>query len=278
MPYSAEISRNNPACIVLLVDQSASMAGVIGGGGGESKADSVARSINQLLSELSIRCTKEDGVRDYFHIAAIGYGGEVGPALGGPLAGRDIVGISEIADNPLRIEELIVKFPDEDGKMIDRPKVEPVWLEPAAAGGTPMTSAFTYAEQIVSQWTETYPGGFPPIVLNLTDGESTDGDPTAAAAAIRAKASSDGAALLLNLHVSSTDGKPLTFPDSDDQLPDSYSKSLFAISSPLPSQMYAQAAALGYRVSDMSRGFVYNADIQSLTKFLDIGTRTADFR
>jgi hypothetical protein len=277
MPYTAEISRIDPACIVLLVDQSGSMAERIGGDTAQSKAESVARSINHLLAELAIRCTKDTGVRNYFHVAVIGYGQSVGSALGGVLAGRELAGISEIAENPSRIEQLIVKI-DEGGRFIEVPRSAPVWLEPVSEGATPMTAAFEVACRIAEHWILEHPAGFPPIVLNLTDGVSTDGEPTRAAAALRALASSDGAVLLLNLHISSTSVKPVTFPDTDAFLPDAYSKMLFGISSVLPPTMRTEAEFSGYTVSEMTRGFVYNAEVQSLVEFLNIGTRTADFR
>jgi hypothetical protein len=277
MPYTAEISRSDPACIVLLVDQSGSMAEPIGGDTAQSKAESVARSINHLLAELAIRCTKDTGVRNYFRVAVIGYGQSVGTALGGVLVGEELVGISEIADNPSRIDQFVVKV-EEGGRLIDAPRSAPVWLEPVSEGATPMTAAFEVARRIVEHWIGEHPAGFPPIVLNLTDGASTDGEPTNAAAALRGLASSDGAVLLLNLHVSSTSAKPVTFPDTDASLPDAYSRMLFGISSVLPPTMRTEAEAFGYKVSEMTRGFVYNAKIQSLVEFLNIGTRTADFR
>jgi hypothetical protein len=72
--YSAEISRANPTCFVLMIDQSASMQDPLGGGSGRRKCEEVADAVNRLLSELAIKCAKEEGVRDYFHVAVIGYG------------------------------------------------------------------------------------------------------------------------------------------------------------------------------------------------------------
>jgi Mg-chelatase subunit ChlD len=51
-------------------------------------------------------------------------------------------------------------------------------MEPVARNGTPMCRALSYAGQLVSRWLAEHPGCFPPIVLNLTDGEANDGDPT----------------------------------------------------------------------------------------------------
>ncbi|MDI2132156.1 vWA domain-containing protein [Yinghuangia seranimata] len=279
MVYTAEISRTNPTCFIFLVDQSASMVDPIGGEVKQRKADVVADAINRLLTELSVKCAKEEGVRDYFHIAVIGYGHtSVGSVFGGALAGRDLVPISEVADNPARIDERVKKVPDGAGGLVETSVTFPLWLEPVANGGTPMVRALSYADNLVAGWVEQHPDGFPPIVLNLTDGESTDGDPSAAAAALAARASSDGTALLYNSHVSDTGGSPTTFPDSDADLPDAYARQLFAMSSVLPSGVRSYAATQGYRMSDATRGFVYNADIVSIVDFLDIGTRATELR
>src|SRR5919205_1040834 len=106
MSYSAEISRVNPSCFLFLIDRSGSMSDPFGGGGGgKSKAEGVADAINRLLQNLVIKCAKSEGVRDYYEVGVLGYGDQVGPAFGGALAGRELVPISEIADNPERVEE-----------------------------------------------------------------------------------------------------------------------------------------------------------------------------
>ncbi|MGW6522592.1 MULTISPECIES: vWA domain-containing protein [unclassified Streptomyces] len=278
MVYTAEISRTNPACIIFLVDRSRSMASAIGGDIPQPKSEVVADAINRLLYELTIKCAKESGVRDYFEVAVIGYGQSVGSAFSGKLADRDLVPLSQIADNPARVDQRIKRVPDGAGGLVDSAASFPVWLEPVADGGTPMNRALQYANSLVASWVEGHPGGFPPIVLNLTDGESTDGDPADSGTAICTHTTADGAALLFNLHVSAAGGQPVTFPQSDAALPDSHSRLLFAMSSQLPGHMRSYATSLGHRVSDETRGFVYNADISAVVQFLDIGTRSTDLR
>ena len=278
MTYSAEISRVNPTCFVFLIDQSASMNDPIGGEVPQRKAEAVADAVNRLLTELSVKCAKEEGVRDYFHVAVIGYGQAVGSAFTGDLAGRDLVPLSEVAEHPGRLEERVKKVPDGAGGLVDTTTKFPVWLDPTANGGTPMCRALGYAQSLVEKWLAEHPGCFPPIVLNLTDGQSTDGDPSDAASAIQTQASADGAALVFNLHVSEAGASAITFPDSDATLPDSYSRALFAMSSRLPPHMRSYATEQGFHTSDATRGFVYNADITSVVQFLDIGTRATDLR
>jgi len=100
MPYSAEISRKNPTCFLFLIDQSGSMNDPFGTGESKKrKADGVADAINNMLRELGIRCAKDEGIRDYFHVGVIGYGSHVGPAFGGSLRGKDLVFISQVAES-----------------------------------------------------------------------------------------------------------------------------------------------------------------------------------
>ncbi|MDX2546078.1 VWA domain-containing protein [Streptomyces sp. WI04-05B] len=280
MPYTAEISRTNPGCFIFLVDQSASMSDPMASGETtQPRAEVVSNAINRLLTELSVKCAKEEGVRDYFHVAVIGYGHQhVGSAYQGVLAGRDLVPLGEVANNPARVESRTKKVPDGAGGLVETSVQFPVWMDPVTNGGTPMTRALDYADKLVSNWVDAHPSGFPPIVLNLTDGESTDGDPTSAAIGLASHATADGPVLLFNLHVSGSGGAPITFPDNEEQLPDTYAKLLFQMSSVLPSHMRSYAASQGHHVSESTRGFVYNADIVSIVEFLDIGTRATELR
>lgn len=278
MPYTAEISRANPTCFIFLIDQSASMSDPIGPEVGSQKADSVADALNRLLAELSVKCAKEEGVRDYFHVGVIGYGRHVGSAFTGSLTGRDLVPLSQVADSPARLEERTKKTPDGAGGLVDAPASFPIWIDAMADGGTPMCRALNVADAMVKDWLGDHPSCFPPIVLNLTDGEANDGDPTMAAANITGQASADGSVLLFNLHVSSTSRSPITFPDSDELLSDAYARTLFSMSSPLPPHMRSYARELGLSSGEAPRGFVYNADVMSVIQFLDIGTRATELR
>jgi hypothetical protein len=279
MAYTAEISRANPTCFVFLIDQSGSMQDAIGGGeASQRKCDVVADALNRLLSELVIKCAKEEGVRDYFHVGVIGYGATVGPALGGPLAGRELVPLSEVAASPASLETRSKKIPDGAGGLVDQEVKFPIWVSPVGNGGTPMCQAIARAQSIIAEWLNDHPGCFPPVALNLTDGESTDGDPSLPAENLRTLASADGNVLLFNLHVSSGRTEPVSFPDSDAGLPNTYAKTLFNMSSLLPEHMRAYAQQQGYAVSEGTGGFVFNANIAAVIQFLDIGTRASDLR
>lgn len=279
MPYTAEISRANPSCFLFLIDQSGSMQDPLGGGEStKKKADAVADAINRLLQNLVIKCAKSEGVRDYYNVGVIGYGSRVGPAFIGALAGKELVPISEIANMPARIEERTKKTDDGAGGLVDQTIKFPIWFDAVADGGTPMCNAMTRAHSILSTWLNQYPDCFPPIVIHITDGESTDGDPTSAANDIKNLTSTDGNVLLFNVHLSSENASPIQFPDSEVGLPNQYAQMLFRISSTLPNYMRSFAQQEGFSVSDGTRGFVFNAEIVALIKFLDIGTRPSNLR
>lgn len=279
MPYSAEISRANPSCFLFLIDQSGSMADPFGAGeSNRRKADGVADAINRLLQNLVIKCAKEEGVRDYYHVGVIGYGAHVGSAFAGSLAGRELVPISEIANMPARVEERTRRVDDGVGGLVDQTIRFPVWFDPVANGGTPMCQALAQAQSMLERWLAQHPDCFPPILINITDGEATDGDPSGAADTIRNLRTNDGEVLLFNLHLSSQRTAPIEFPDTEVGLPDQFAQLLFRISSPLPAYMRSIAQQEGYRVSEGTRGFVFNADIVAVIRFLDIGTRPSNLR
>lgn len=277
MAYQAEISRSNPSMFLFLIDQSGSMEDKFGGGGGR-KDQAVADAINRLLQNLAIKCAKSEGVRDYYHVGVLGYGANVGPAFGGSLAGKDLVPISTIADSPVEIEERTKKVEDGAGGLVEQKIRFPIWFKPVANGGTPMVQVLTKAQKIVEQWVTQHPNGFPPIVINITDGETTDGDPLKASEQVRALKTSDGNVLLFNVHVSSIEGSKFEFPNTESELPDQFAKLLFKMSSDLPDHIRTAAEQEGYRVTAQSRGFVFNADIVSVIRFLDIGTRPSNLR
>src|SRR5438270_243668 len=71
----------------------------------------------------------------------------------------------------------------------------PVWFEPLASGSTPMCQALREARACIVDFISRTPRCFPPIILHLTDGEATDGDPEPDAEELRSLSTSDGPVL-----------------------------------------------------------------------------------
>ena len=135
-----------------------------------------------------------------------------------------------------------------------------------------MCRALGLARQILEDWLAQHPRGFPPTVLHLTDGESSDGDPTETGQEIMSLATDDGQVLLFNCHVSSRRSYKVEYPADDSVLSDGFARTLFGISSTLPENFRGAAQQIGVNVVENSRGFVFNADPSSVVQFYEIGT------
>jgi hypothetical protein len=275
MPYSAQISRNNPTALVFLLDQSSSMLEAFGGQPDKTKAAGVADALNRLLQNLVLKCAKADGVRDFFQVAMFSYGGRVSSAFGGTLAGKDLVPISELAHHPLRVEVRTRKVDDGAGGLVEEKFKFPVWFEAHPAGRTPMCEALRKAKECMQSFLASHPNCYPPLVVNITDGQPSDGDPRDAAQELRNLTSSDGNVLLFNAHLSDKQNRPIEFPQDETGFPDNFARLLFRMSSELPPKLIEAAQASRYVVGPKSRGFVFNADLVAVIRFLDIGTRVA---
>lgn len=280
MGYSAEISRGNPTCFLFLIDQSGSMADRFGlGEATMSKAEGAATAINRLLQELVLTCAKEEGIRDYFHLGVIGYGNSVASGFAGSLAGRDLVPISEVGNNPARVEDRVKKMDDGAGGIIDKKVRFPIWFDPVSNGGTPMCQTFQKAEGILQGWLAAHPTCFPPVVFHITDGESTDGDPRERMAAVTRLSSSDGNVLLFNLSLSSNpQARSITFPNAVAGLPDEFARMLFETASQLTPFMCTVANQHGFGVAEGARAFILNAEPVHVAQAFDIGTRPSNLR
>jgi hypothetical protein len=275
--YGAEISRYSPACFLFVIDQSGSMDEKLEGG--LTKSQFVADVLNKTLYQLVIRCTRSDGVRDYFDVGVIAYGGSgVASAFSGPLASQFLHPLSAIEANPLRVEERTKRVPDGAGGLVEQAVKFPVWFDPKELGGTPMCAALRTTAEVLVEWCDGHPSSYPPTVIHVTDGQSTDGDPEEIARNLRQIATDDGEVLLFNLHIDVGSADSIIFPSSETILPDDNSRLLFRMSSPFPKHLIDAARERGYdAVTSESRFFGYKAGIEGIVDFFDIGTRAGQF-
>ena len=101
MPYSREISRDNKACILFLLDQSYSMVEPLGQSQ-KRKCDELASAVNGWLLNMAIRASGDAGIRDWMDVGVIGYRTDqsanpiIQPILQGTLANRPLVSITDI--------------------------------------------------------------------------------------------------------------------------------------------------------------------------------------
>lgn len=282
--YTKLMSAKDPGCIVLLIDQSASMLEEVGGDASKQKATECALAVNAVLRETALACQKGEIFSPRCYIGLIGYGGHgVRSAFGGALAGKDLVLISEVAPAPARVSTVRKKVADGAGGLVETDVPFPVWVEPEADGGTPMAEALQLATQWIGLWSQQHTTSFPPVVINITDGEPNDWsggaqDTRAAAEALRAVETQDGKALLLNAHISKHRARPLLLPANESDVPNDFARLLFSMSSVLPDSTRSSAEEQGFPTTPASRGFVFNADVETLIRILTFGSNPTGAR
>lgn len=279
MPYQADISRVNPGLFLFLIDQSGSMADALPDlMGGKRKSQFLADALNRILYNLTIRCAKSEGVRDYFEVGILGFGNRINYLLQGTSDSDPLLAISRMAEAPLRVENRLRKIDDGTGGIVEQAVKFPVWVDPHAENETRLVSCLNEAERIARAWADRHPQSFPPVIMVFTDGEATDGNPRDAYQKLGQVATADGNAVVFNVHISSNPAQPVSFPSAELQAPDEYSHLLFETSSQMPPFMRLHAQELGFARSAEPRCYVFNADSSMIVSALEIGTRPAPLR
>src|SRR4030088_2884380 len=224
MSYQAEISRASPTAILMVLDQSASMNHRLKSG--QSKAAFLADVLNKTLYTIITNCSKADGVRDYFHVGVVAYGGEdARNGFQGALDGDALHAIYRPAHGPLPGEARSKQDAGVNGEVVEQSVRFPIWFEPRSHGKTAMCAGLNAATEVVRQWCGAHRSAFPPTVLHVTDGHPSDGNPEPIADRLKSLATDDGGCLLFNLHVDAGDGEPLIFPNDERVIQDRFGKS-----------------------------------------------------
>jgi hypothetical protein len=259
LKYRAPVSRANPTLVLFLLDMSGSMEETFQGR--VTKAEFLARSVDRTLEELVVRCRKADGIWDYFQVGCWGFGDEQVWSL---LPGEEkILPISQLAQVPRSITKDAEGLP------------HPSWVLPKAEGNTPLRAAFREACVLVGDWCDRHYGSYPPTVILITDGRSTDGIPDKEAEILKQLHTSDGEALLFCLHIATDSKGEILFPSSPPDRLDDYGRFLFQISSPMPLHIRQQAVRFGYSIKEGSRFFAYGSGPERVAHFFDLGTQPA---
>jgi hypothetical protein len=255
------------------------MSGSFGGAINTRKHEECAKAANRILYETVSKCTvdleEETIIKNRCNISVIGYGEQVKSAFDG-LFDTPWVTPEDLTTACLRVEKIKTQVDNGDGGLEEVESEYPVWFDPYAMGSTPMAKAFDLSYSLTSQWVKDHPDSFPPIVINITDGEPDDKqEAQTSASKLRSVKTSDGETLLFNIHISSNNAPEVILPSDVSELPpgDSYAQFLFHLSSPLPEKMLGRASMSGYSVRSGARGFVYNAKPETLIEVLEIGTQ-----
>jgi hypothetical protein len=271
---SAPVSSDNPLCIVILVDQSTSMAGQQAGTG-EKKSVVVTNVVNDFLQQLVQASTTARGsfpYKNYFDVAVFGYGpgGGVTVLLNQEDGSPNQLGLFSIAEIASRYTPV-----ERNGRKRQQR------FTARSTGPTVMRGAFERAATAIDAWIVKHGGrgeAFAPVVLNVTDGGFADTeDPTPVVRAIQEKRLvNNRSPVVFNFHIYEREGKTVKWSTIEDakSFKDRRMQQLFNISSPLPEWMLIAAQRNGYRgVKVGSHGYVFNGDAHSLIEFFNVGTQ-----
>ena len=120
--YNAEIRRNQPTAILILLDQSGSMSG--------EKAQFCSNILNNTLNEIINLSIREDGVRDYIDVGIIAYGASNQSEF---LLKEGFMSLSELDTKVIRTEQQIHKKIIK-GVEKEESKTIKIWLEAKKKG------------------------------------------------------------------------------------------------------------------------------------------------
>lgn len=274
--YKNPITRLHPTAFIVLIDRSGSMAERIVFAGEEMpKSRAVALAANSFIDELLHRARRENGVYDYYDIAVLGYSGDGVESLLSPAG--EFVKPSRLAARKVRRERLTRERRLPDGRSVLAVIEQNMWMEAKAAGVTPMKAAFCDALSLLEGWCRKKANAqsYPPVVLNITDGEASDAgddDIRALAARIRETGTADGNTLLINIHLGRGDS-PVVFPTCCADLPEHrYARLLYDISSEMPAGYYDSIASMKPGEAGPFRGMSFNCPLGSLVAMMNIGS------
>jgi hypothetical protein len=155
---------------------------------------------------------------------------------------------------------------DETGQTFEITVPFPIWVKPKAKGDAPMCTALYWAREIAEQWVAEHPNNYPPIVINITSGIPSDGDFIKPAHQVHQVGTTNGQTLLYNFYIAESNESPVTYPASEQELPnDYYANQLFSISSVIPeTSRNLLQSFIGKLVPKAARGLVFNGDASSL--------------
>jgi uncharacterized protein YegL len=279
MPYQKQVGTPHPGLFIILIDQSGSMNAPFEDG--KSRAEVAATAVNRCIQSLLLKCKVMETTKDRCYVVVIGYGAPtVNPKAAGQSAYLIVGGkISEVEKQMIRTDVVKrkAKVSDGAGGLMDGEKVTnlDIWVEPYVEGSTPMDEAFKMAEDFASKWVLEHPDNFPPIVLNVTDGEPNDPDAAEkAACALKNVATSDGNLLLFTAHISGNGKGTTIMPDSEAALSGSFEKLMFRFSSEIPASMVRLAKEAGFEDAKQGlRALVINGQASEMIQMIDFGSR-----
>jgi len=265
--------------VIFLIDESAAMDARVAGGT-KSKAESIATGLNSLLNQLTAGPAVDVAVVGY---RSLGAGQEdIGTRWGGPLAGREFVSTSQLADSPMAIENRVRRIPGAGGVGVAREETVrfPVWYAPKLAGAASRTRALEYCRGLLARWLSAAAASpKPPLILSFVGEFPQEEGLWEALKQVRELATPGGQTSVFHAHLgSSARVPPILYPSGDAHLPPGPIRNLFQACSVLPEPLTGSLKQFGVTLNVGARGLVYNAKMVDLIRFLSLVKAYAQYR
>lgn len=279
--YKQEITRRHRTAFIIAIDQSQSMMRMVSFHGRMiSKAAAVAYISDNIINELILRAHRDDGIRDYYDIAVLGYSDdEVYPLIDEK---RMFIPVTEFCNYKHHITKIGVDYTLPNGKKSLRIEEWPLWIKANAHGNTPMYEAMLQIRDMVAEWCNRPQNAdsFPPIVFNITDGECSDcthQELLAVSESIKNLGTNDGNVLLINIHMANDDcSHAVIFPSDYEIDKDSHRMRLLADCSSIMPEAFNELirSQRGTLAIPPFHAMSYNASLTELITILNIGSRS----
>tara|TARA_Y100000590_G_scaffold105079_1_gene119556 strand:- start:830 stop:1684 length:855 start_codon:yes stop_codon:yes gene_type:complete len=281
--YDNRYTRSHPGLQIALLDYSYSMIDPIvqatDGSEALTKIDAAAWIIDHWLYELVEACGGgESGeFKQYLDLAVLKFDDKIS-------SGFNSIPIGEL---PTTVEKVNAagKFEETNVTRDGQSDTLLKWIDTdkELGGQTKMCAALQSAEDMIKNWIPNKEESFPPVVLNVTDGQANDCGPDELIKLcdrIKAEKTDNGNALLGCLHVTSEEINPILFPTSEqyvrENCKDPFAILLFHMASTIPDELVERAKKYGLPVENGSKFFIYGSNFANAGKFFRFGTNPTD--
>lgn len=277
------VTRSCPVLLVYTIDMSGStVENLFYNGRNCQKCEVISQLVNLNISEIIDKCVSGEEYRDYFHIVILGYNGDGVISLlkqyctkGREYATVNDLVMAEIAPVTYHSHMVI------DGVNHEVTRLSRKYVNVTPFHTTPMRKALFEAYRIGSNWSkEMGSSSIPPIFINITDGDASDGsddDLIELSRKIKSISTNKGTALFVNIHIATTDTDThIIFPRNPKVLKDiKFANLLYEMSSELSesiSQMMSKETQAEWYEGDRLRAVSYNTSMSQLFNILQIGS------
>ena len=273
-----EVTTAKPWLLVLMVDESHSMQ-ADWGGTKRRMSDIVEQAVNQLLYDMALNYNTssgldEDSVSDRIHLRLLVYSGDGDVYDPIPMSNGSSYMRATGDEGWVQNYSDVHPYPSSKGDV-----EVPRWLQLDPHGRTPMLAAFRIARRAVEQHIEEYPDSFPPVVLNISDGEPTDcGKPIdwelllSECDSIRSLGAGENQPIVCNVHWDPEGRAPPSLYPSEPPQAGGIESGLWEASSTIPAHMAPLVPTAGVGDPEGRRFFVYNSNVIHFHEFLQFST------